>query len=377
MAGKQSIERTDSFGVVARTGFSLLLLGFGSALFGAMVIGPGLGRFLGDDDRTVRSARPAAVRVASAAPGGDEGLGIPGVADSTPDESSSTTDPDLAQYREGTGAESGLPPEVMSDAETQSLTGDEPTESEPQPATAPAEPDNPQPEATRDQDRSPTPVSRRTEPAAVRSPEPKPEREPRTEGEPKRNEREPRRVEAEPKRTERTTRHEPEPKRTEARRTEEEPRRSEREPRRAETETRRTDRDRSERDAARSETEPRRTEREPRRTERTDPRPASDSSRKPFEPRGASNVETEKPVVAAAPATDGKLFRVRVGRVTSREEAEKLRDEVRTTVGIDAFLVRSGSGYRVQAGVYRDKVNAEKIASDLRTGNVRPEVTQD
>jgi hypothetical protein len=93
-------------------------------------------------------------------------------------------------------------------------------------------------------------------------------------------------------------------------------------------------------------------------------------SGKPFAPRGTATPE-------AAPAPEGKLYRVRVGRVTSREDAEKLRDELRDNAGIDAFLVRSGEGFRVQTGAYRARVNAEKIAAELRAGSFRPEVTED
>ena len=86
-------------------------------------------------------------------------------------------------------------------------------------------------------------------------------------------------------------------------------------------------------------------------------------------------------VADAAPAeteTEGaKLYRVRVGKFESREDAEKLRDELKQTAGVTAFLVKVPDGYRVQTGAYKHRSNAEKIAGNLRSHSYRPQVTQE
>lgn len=325
-------KQQSGFGVVARTGVSLLALGFGSALFGAMVVGPRLGGLLNRDGVSAESRPPAAeTRLASANLNADDDQSLrqaeavaptpsepePEVAEPATAPEEETENPDLIQYAEGTGPSPGVTPEDVVETPEPAATV-EPEPSLPiEPRTVKAEP-----------------VSRRAaEPKVERLSEPeKPtvrERKPEV----ARSKREPEAKQAEPEK---------------------------RKPERAAT-------------RPKSEPETRVTERAPRTASakvETDKRtPERVESNKPFAPREAAAPEALTP--------EGKLFRVRVGRVTSREDAEKLRDDLRDNVGIDAFLVKSGDGFRVQTGAYRARANAEKIAAELRAGSFRPEVTED
>jgi cell division protein FtsN len=77
------------------------------------------------------------------------------------------------------------------------------------------------------------------------------------------------------------------------------------------------------------------------------------------------------PVTASTP-----FFRVRLGRFSSRDEADRLRSEVeRTGVG-EVTIVRDGDAFAVQAGAYRARENAERVAAELRSRSFQPEVSQ-
>jgi len=339
-----------------------------------MVVGPGLGGFLDggeqgkekpaltaatrvvnsnldtEDDHTLRDRTPApAPEAAEPADPSEDPITVP---------EEETENPDLVRYAEGTGAETGVPAEVLAGDQTQ------PSDVKPDHPAAPDAPEATKPE---------TPSVRKETP---REPEVKPLVEPRKIVEPKRE----RVVEPEKPST-----------RTRKPETAKEPSDSEtRTERSARSEERKTERSERPRTAAAPEPERRKTggserttespkaQPEKRRTERmaasgrVDPdkrTPERVESSKPFAPREPAASETTTP--------EGKLFRVRVGRVTTREDAERLRNDLRDNVGIDAFLVRSGEGFRVQTGAYRARANAEKIAAELRAGSFRPEVTED
>lgn len=367
-------KQQSGFGVVARTGVSLLALGFGSALFGAMVVGPGLGGLLNREDVSAENRRPAAeTRLASADLSGEDSQPLRETAEPAPEPSATETpdvseappavpeeeteNPDLIRYADGTSASTGIPPEALSGAGAPAQP-----EAVDLHRTRPAEPPAPD-------DSMPEPASRVKE--SRREPEATPA--PRRTAEPKSE-----RVSEPEKAPVRVRKPEPtEPSVTESRRprAERKPDRSERTVEAAKVEPEKRKPERAERIVERPKSEPEK--RAPERRERgasakveTDKRkPERVESNKPFAPREIAASD--------APAPEGKLYRVRVGRVTSREDAEKLRDELRDNVGIDAFLVKSGEGFRVQTGAYRARVNAEKIAAELRAGSFRPEVTED
>lgn len=71
------------------------------------------------------------------------------------------------------------------------------------------------------------------------------------------------------------------------------------------------------------------------------------------------------------------VYRVHLGRFRDRGSANRLRDEVVTKTGNNAFLVPVEGGYRVQVGSYRQRENADKIADALRSHKLRARVSED
>jgi cell division protein FtsN len=84
---------------------------------------------------------------------------------------------------------------------------------------------------------------------------------------------------------------------------------------------------------------------------------------------GSEDTGEERPA-GAAPA----LYRIRVGRYHSKDQADEIRARL-TARGIPASVVQHGTNYTVQAGSYRLKENAERVAATLRQQDLRPEVS--
>lgn len=305
-----------------------------------MVVGPGIGSYLNRDDQaTAKRPVSSETRLASADLGADvdhplrtassaRATNLPETPEPAaaplPFTADGTENPDLERYEEGIGADTGLPPGVVV---TESVSS--PGAAEIEAAANSIEPATPR-------ERAPRRDAARFSDTAVVPPVPS----------------ERRRVTAPSAAAEKTSSREvvDESKRT----------------RKEVTQP-------AERPATRPERAPAAAaERDKRKPSRTEP-----SRTEPARTEPARTTPPKETGAAEAPSGEEKLFRVRVGRVTPREDAERLRDELKDTVGVDAFLVRSGDGFRVQTGAYRDRANAEKIAAELRAGNFRPEVTQD
>ncbi|MCC2668774.1 MAG: hypothetical protein K0Q72_1245 [Armatimonadetes bacterium] len=379
-------KQESGFGVVARTGVSLLALGFGSALFGALVVGPSLGKQLSRDNPRELKLPPAGTRVASAkAEASDrhreERTREPEARAHEPEpaeepkveaEPKPAAREDPSQFVEGTGAEAVVPSAaaVAADSQEPDRSHDEQASTDPVAPRAAVEP-------LREVERP-----RRSERAPVEEPrvrERKRDVEPRAE---KPALERPRRSTREAERRE-TREAEAATERREARRESDRDRRDREEVRSAASDRRTEAKKRDERDD-RSDREDRKSTRtrtpEPPRTRLTETKSEGGSSKRgePVKISAARRPEPATPVAEPAePPVDSKLFRVRVGSVQPREEAERLRDEIKGAAGVDAFLVRIGEGFQVQTGAYRQKANAEKIAAELRSGNFRPRVTED
>jgi cell division protein FtsN len=69
----------------------------------------------------------------------------------------------------------------------------------------------------------------------------------------------------------------------------------------------------------------------------------------------------------------GPLYRVRAGRFATRAAADEVRASL-AAGGIPSSVVRHGSGYTIQAGCYRIKENADRVAETLRQQQLTPEV---
>ena len=137
-------QESSGFGVVARTGVSLLALGFGSALFGALVVGPSLGKQLGQDSSREQPAT-SSTRLASAALDRGESTYVSHARErkQEPAEETQTPEPtheeqptpakteDVSQFVEGTGADTVVPNDpvqVAADSQEPDRSHDEQSE---------------------------------------------------------------------------------------------------------------------------------------------------------------------------------------------------------------------------------------------------------
>lgn len=103
----------------------------------------------------------------------------------------------------------------------------------------------------------------------------------------------------------------------------------------------------------------------------------------PETPKAAAPAPEEKPApapiapVSAPTAQEGEpaVYRVRVGRYKSRDEADKVRQAL-AKEGRKPSVFLVGDTYRVQVGAFRSKTNAEKIAEGLRSRSYLTEVDE-
>ena len=128
---------------------------------------------------------------------------------------------------------------------------------------------------------------------------------------------------------------------------------------------------------------------EPRLQEQRDARAAEESkveftAANPKKVNGNDELPCEEPEEAAGAAKqpsaaaeeDGStVYRVRVGRYKTRDEAEKVRDEINKTGAASAvFLV--GNTHRVQIGAYTTRARADEVAAELKARNYASEVDE-
>lgn len=429
-------KQESSFGVFARTGVTLLALGFGSALFGALVVGPLLGKQLGHNPRSSSTPPSSSVQLArtvlddSSAYSGGRSSGEATheePAREEPEAAVKSKPEDDAHSVEGTGAETATPSDAGSysgptedpDATSADVT-DRGTAAEPPSVAVRSEPfskrealrsaEEPrvralaEPEPPKRSERVRTERSERTEvdPTSRRTEEPRrPERDRDTQREAdpsartdRSNERKPTSLREEEPATERRTRvvrdreasrereteretekrSEPEKRRTVRVHRAEEDTRDRKSERREETAPAREERKSSRERVAEELERERSSTRDERRTARTESPRRSERSNKT---ETAKAADEQNDTNTESTASEKKLYRVRVGRVHPREEAEKLRDELKDATGVDAFLVPVGDGFQIQTGAYKHKSNAEKVAATLRAGNYRTVVRQD
>lgn len=359
-----SRKQENSFGVVARTGFSLLALGFGSALFGALVVGPMLGKSVGQDRRS--TARPATseTRLAStvlnnAASNSDRETSRSSKAEAEREEKSDSK----SEFVEGPGTDVA----ISSTAGSYSGPTEDPDATSADEAGGTGEPERPKATVRSDPFTAPAPV-RVEAPKPVEAPKERTVVEPEP---PKRSERTERPAHEEHPRERATRREADTPREARGQRVEETPR--ERKSERREESTPAREERKSSRDRVAEEPTRNRTRDEDRGNTRT---PSTRKSEKVETTRTAKAAEAPGEAEQAR-GEEAKLYRVRVGRVHPRETAEKLRDELKDSTGVEAFLVPVGEGFQIQTGAYKRKANADKIAATLRAGNFITVVQQD
>jgi cell division protein FtsN len=99
----------------------------------------------------------------------------------------------------------------------------------------------------------------------------------------------------------------------------------------------------------------------------------------PFEEPGAGRTSPDGQTEPTPEAIEAPrvLYRVRVGRYKTRDEADALREEVAKAAGVPASVVQIGEEYRLQVGAYRQKNYAERLARKLRSRNYQTDVSPD
>ena len=78
---------------------------------------------------------------------------------------------------------------------------------------------------------------------------------------------------------------------------------------------------------------------------------------------GLSLVQFRKDIKAAM--TADVLYRVQIGAFGKKENAEKLRDELKSK-GYDAFVTFTGGYHKVQVGAYKVKENADSVFAVIK-----------
>lgn len=323
-----SARRSARRGSAGKTALGLLVLGCSSAVFGALVVGPNLGKRLGSDTPiTVEKRKPAAPRMAQAsAPEPDAQL-----------------QPTRSERSRADAGEEAPSVNIRRSEER----------------AAPVE-------------RERTPEPRRTE--TERSPRPEPVAEPPDEpvsAAPSHRER-PRR-EAAPERSEtRETRREPEPEVPA-------PRRQERE--REAPERTAPARPRDVMPELRRDTPPERKAPAPRKLEEAKPAEKREPRATPRlasarVPPARTAPAAENPPDVSSGSESGKVFRVRIGWFRERGAAEEVCQHLNETSAVKASVVPVGRSFRVQVGAYRNRTNAERVADELRARSFAPDVTE-
>lgn len=375
-------RRASRRGSAAQTAVTLLMLGVGSAVFGAFVVGPRL-----TDQLQAKEQRSSAAEQALASRGtSDEPPRFPDpavdVREKQPEPRSSDEDDDTVKVDVRDVANpNGEDPAPLGGGAGESDAG------QLVPASAPGRRDEDSPGTEQEEPRRETRAERKREERDETS-----RRDREDEDRPRRREREAR---EEPRREE--------SQRDESRRDEpraEEPRRNRRpgrdereEPKREET-TNRSDRRRDEeprRDRPSREERPKETERPSTlklameaaaRAERGEPekRETKKSEPRKSEPERAvvKPVAAEKPKAAATSTPEkeeAEVFTVRVGRFKSKEAAQKFQEAVTAAAGEGGSVIEVPGGYRLQMGVYRNRVNAEKLADRLKEHDLNAEIT--
>jgi len=76
---------------------------------------------------------------------------------------------------------------------------------------------------------------------------------------------------------------------------------------------------------------------------------------------------------AVRPARLGTYYKVQVGQVADKTTANQLGDKVLGD-GFDVYVKKVSGGYRVQAGAFRKKTEADALAARLKTKGYQPQV---
>ena len=68
---------------------------------------------------------------------------------------------------------------------------------------------------------------------------------------------------------------------------------------------------------------------------------------------------------ASTPSTDGTLYRVQAGAFKNKENADRQLEKIKAA-GFDTYMVQAGGYYKIQVGAYSVKANAENMLAKIK-----------
>lgn len=77
---------------------------------------------------------------------------------------------------------------------------------------------------------------------------------------------------------------------------------------------------------------------------------------------------------ASTPSTDGTLYRVQAGAFKNKENADRQLAKVKAA-GFDTYMVQADGLYKIQVGAYRKKANADAMAAKLKAAGFDTYIT--
>jgi cell division septation protein DedD len=92
--------------------------------------------------------------------------------------------------------------------------------------------------------------------------------------------------------------------------------------------------------------------------------------------RSSHRAHDDTAAAADTSPDSAKVFAVELGRFRTREGAEQLKEQISRSSGKDGYIISTPSGFRLQMGIFRHRVNAEKIADTLKESGFGPEVLE-
>lgn len=88
----------------------------------------------------------------------------------------------------------------------------------------------------------------------------------------------------------------------------------------------------------------------------------------------AAKVTAQLGSGASTPSTDGTLYRVQAGAFKNKENADRQLEKIKAA-GFDTYMVQAGGYYKIQVGAYRKKANADAMAAKLKAAGFDTYIT--
>nr|DAY93561.1 MAG TPA: holin [Caudoviricetes sp.] len=79
----------------------------------------------------------------------------------------------------------------------------------------------------------------------------------------------------------------------------------------------------------------------------------------------AAKVTAQLGSGASTPSTDGTLYRVQAGAFKNKENADRQLEKIKAA-GFDTYMVQAGGYYKIQVGAYSVKANAENMLAKVK-----------